>query len=139
MPRGSRSSPGWCATTRRIWSRGRSSTRFASPCAPNNSATDSATVRPGADLSVTKTGGQATASPGQVRTYTIVVSNAGPNAANGATVTDTVPAALTGPASWTCAGSGGGTCGSGAGGPNISETVNLPVGGSVTYTLTGTV
>ena len=91
-----------------------------------------------ADLAVTKTDGQTTAAPGQVRTYTIVVSNAGPLAANGATVTDNVPASLTG-ATWTCAGTGGGTCGAPSGGPNINDTVILPVSGSVTYTLTGTV
>ena len=44
---------------------------------------------------------------------------------------DTFPAALT--ATWTCVGAGGGTCtASGAG--NINDTVNLPAGGSVTYT-----
>jgi hypothetical protein len=66
-----------------------------------------------------------------------VASNAGPSAATGATVADTVPAAITG-ATWTCVGAGGGTCtASGAG--NINDAVNLPAGGSVTYTLTGTI
>ena len=41
-------------------------------------------------------------------------------------------------ANWTCAGAGGGTCPpSGSG--NINVGVNLPVGASVTFTLTGTV
>jgi uncharacterized repeat protein (TIGR01451 family) len=90
-----------------------------------------------ADLSITKTDGQTTDVPGTSITYTIVASNAGPSSANGATVADTVPAAITG-ATWTCAGAGGGTC-TASGSGNINDTVNLPVGGSVTYTLTGTV
>jgi uncharacterized repeat protein (TIGR01451 family) len=107
------------------------------PTPGNNGGNDTDTLMAAADLSITKTDGQTTAAPGQVRTYTIVISNAGPLAANGATVTDSVPASLTG-TSWTCVGAGGGTC-SPSGGPNINDTVNLPVGGSVTYTLTGTV
>ena len=108
------------------------------PAAGNNSATDTDTLTTPTDLAITKTDGQTTAAPGQVQTYTIVATNNGPAPATGATVTDTVPAALTG-ATWTCAGTNGGMCGNASGGPNIAETVNLPVSGSVTYTLTGTV
>ncbi len=107
------------------------------PNPANNSATDTDTLTPQADLSIAKTDGQATASSGSPITYTIVASNAGPSTATGATVADTVPAAITG-VSWTCAGAGGGTCAANGSG-NINDTVNLPVGGSVTYTLTGTV
>jgi uncharacterized repeat protein (TIGR01451 family) len=110
----------------------------ADPTPGNNSATDTDTVVPIADLSITKTDGQATASPGQPVTYTIVASNGGPNPVTGATVVDTVPASLTLP-SWTCVGAGGGTCGAGSGLGSINDTVNLPVGGSVTYVLSGTV
>jgi uncharacterized repeat protein (TIGR01451 family) len=89
------------------------------------------------DLSVTKTDGQTNAAPGEVITYTIVVSNAGPEAAVDAVVTDTVPAALLG-ATWTCTASAGSACtASGAG--NINDTVDLLVGGTATYLLTGTV
>ncbi|PYQ17149.1 MAG: hypothetical protein DMF79_17770, partial [Acidobacteria bacterium] len=66
-----------------------------------------------------------------------VGSNAGPSTAAGATVADTVPAAITG-ATWTCLGAGGGTCAANGSG-SINDTVNLPVGGTVTYTLTGTI
>jgi uncharacterized repeat protein (TIGR01451 family) len=108
------------------------------PASANNSATDIDTLLPAADLSITKSDGRTTASPAQVITYTIVVFNAGPNAANGATVTDTVPASLTG-AAWTCAGANGGTC-TPVGAGSINDTVTtLPMNGSVTYTLTGTV
>ena len=107
------------------------------PNPANNSATDTDTLTPQADLLITKTDGQANAVPGSPITYTIVASNAGPSTAIGATVADTVPAAITG-ATWTCAGAGGGTCAA-SGSGNINDTVNLPVGGTVTYTLTGTV
>ena len=69
-------------------------------------------------------------------TYTITASNAGPSNATGATVTDTFPASLT--CTWTCVGAGGGTC-TASGSGNINNTVNLPSGGSVTYTASCTI
>jgi uncharacterized repeat protein (TIGR01451 family) len=107
------------------------------PNAGNNSATDSDPVSaPTADLAITKTNGVASVTAGSGVTYTIVASNAGPFAVTGATVADTLPASLTG-VSWTCVGAGGGTC-TASGSGNISDTVNLPVGASVTYTVTAT-
>jgi uncharacterized repeat protein (TIGR01451 family) len=89
------------------------------------------------DLSITKTDGRTTASPGQALTYALVATNAGPNAVVGATVTDVFPASLTGVA-WTCVSAGGGACpGSGSG--NINHSVNLPIGATVTYNVTATV
>ena len=102
----------------------------------NNSATDTDTVVASADLAVTKTDGVTTATPGGSVTYTITASNAGPSNAPGTTVADTFPAALS--CTWTCAGAGGGTC-TAAGAGNINDTVNLPVGGSVTYTASCTI
>jgi uncharacterized repeat protein (TIGR01451 family) len=93
---------------------------------------------PVADLSITKTDGQVTASPGQTVNYTITGSNLGPTAVNGATVSDTVPASLTG-AQWTCVSAGGATCTAGPTSGSINDTVNLPLGGTVTYTLSGQV
>src|ERR1700686_408304 len=84
-----------------------------------------------ADLAITKTDGVTTATPGGSVTYTITASNAGPSSATGATVADTFPASLT--CTWTCVGAGGGTC-TASGSSNINDTVNLPAGGSVTYT-----
>jgi uncharacterized repeat protein (TIGR01451 family) len=89
-----------------------------------------------ADLSITNTDGVTTATAGGSVTYTISASNAGPDPANGATVADTFPAALT--CTWTCVGAGGGTC-MAAGSGNISDLVNLPSGGNVTYTASCTV
>jgi uncharacterized repeat protein (TIGR01451 family) len=94
--------------------------------------TDSDTLNAQVDLAITKTDGVTTAVPGTATTYTIVVSNAGPGDAIGATVTDTLPAAVSS-ATWTCAASGGTCSASGTG--NINDTVNVPVGATLTYTL----
>jgi uncharacterized repeat protein (TIGR01451 family)/MYXO-CTERM domain-containing protein len=90
-----------------------------------------------ADVSITKSDGAAAVGGGQALTYTIVASNAGPGAASSVNVADTMPAQLIG-ATWSCAGSGGGTClASGAG--DINDTAALPVGASVTYSVHATV
>jgi uncharacterized repeat protein (TIGR01451 family) len=101
------------------------------PTPGNNSATDTDTLAASADLSITKTDGVTTATPGGSTTYTIVASNSGPSDALASTVADTFPASLT--CTWTCVGAGGGTC-TAAGAGNINDTVDLPSGGSVTYT-----
>ena len=109
----------------------------ADPNPGNNSATDSDTLMPQADLSITKTDGVTTVNPGQAVIYTIVAINNGPSAVTGAVVTDALPASLVG-AAWTCAASGGSGCpGSGSG--NINAAVNLIVGGTATFTLSATV
>jgi uncharacterized repeat protein (TIGR01451 family) len=108
----------------------------ADPNKGNNSATDTDTLSPSADLAITKTDGVTTATPGGSVTYTITASNAGPSNATGATVADTFPASLT--CNWTCGGAGGGTC-TPSGSSNINDTVNLPAGGSVTYTASCTI
>src|SRR5206468_9366725 len=107
------------------------------PTPGNNSATDSDTLAPQADLAITKTDGVTTATPGGSVTYTITASNAGPSDAPGSTVVDnTVLASLS--CTWTCVGAGGGTC-TASGSGNINDTVNLPSGGSVTYTASCTI
>ncbi|HEY7945643.1 MAG TPA: hypothetical protein VIH15_14160 [Casimicrobiaceae bacterium] len=103
----------------------------------NNSATDTDSLVPTADLAIAKTDGSASYTPGAAVTYTVVVGNAGPSGVTGATVADSLPAAITG-ATWTCTGVGGGSCpASGTG--SINALVNLPAGGSVTFVLNGTV
>ena len=86
-----------------------------------------------ANLSITKNDGSTTAVPGTSVTYTIVVGNAGPSDASGATVGDTFPASLSG-VTWSAVTAGGAT-GSLSGSSNINETVTIPVGGSLTYTV----
>jgi uncharacterized repeat protein (TIGR01451 family) len=104
------------------------------PNGSNNVSTDVDTLTPQVDVSVTKTDGQTTAIPGTSVTYTIVAANSGPSEVSGLLVQDSFPSAVTS-ANWTCAGSGGGACGSSPGSGNISQLVSLPVGGSVTYTV----
>ncbi|MEZ6141240.1 MAG: cadherin domain-containing protein [Zavarzinella sp.] len=89
------------------------------------------------DVSVTNTNNQVAVAVGQEITYTIVVSNAGPAAANNVTLTDTFPTNLTG-VSYTSVASGGASGNTAAGSGNLNETLNLPLGASVTYTVTGT-
>jgi uncharacterized repeat protein (TIGR01451 family) len=90
-----------------------------------------------ADLSITKTDGKTTVQRGEQIRYTIVVSNAGPENVTGATLTDTFPSALSGTINWTCATTGDATCGGGStGSGTINRTVNIPMGGTVTFTTT---
>ncbi len=92
-----------------------------------------------ADVGVTLDANLSEYVPGGALTYTINVSNQGPAASPQTTIIDTFPAALTN-VSWACAGSAGGACAStnGSGGI-LAQVVNLPMGGSVTYTINGTV
>jgi uncharacterized repeat protein (TIGR01451 family) len=91
-----------------------------------------------ADLSITNTDGATSVSPGTTTTYTIVVSNNGPSSVTGASVADTVPAALSN-AGWSTSSTTGATATPSFGSGNISGTVNLPAGSSITYKLTATV
>ena len=104
----------------------------------NDSASASVTASRMADLSVTKTDGFDTVIAGTPDTYTITVTNGGPTDVTGAGVTDTFPAAFTG-VTWTCTPAAGSSCGTAAGSGDIVTTVDLPAGGSVTFTATGTV
>ncbi len=86
------------------------------PNPANNSATDTDTIAPSVDLGVTITDGTTSYLPGGSTTYTVVVTNAGPSAANGATVSLPLPTRVTSGA-WTAVTTGGATAGtSGSGG-----------------------
>ncbi len=95
-------------------------------------------ARPSADLKATVTNSQAAVSAGTSTTFTVKVTNTGPNPAPQAAVTNTLAPALNG-VTWTCAGSAGASCAGGSGSGTTLPTVNLPVGGTATYTVTGTV
>lgn len=98
----------------------------------SGSFTLSGTGGASADLSMVKTSDLALVSQGLIQ-YALVVSNAGPSAVTGATVTDTFAAGLSN-ISWTCVGiNGAGCAGSGVG--NIAQSVDLPVGGAVYYSI----
>ena len=113
----------------------------------NPPSTAPLTVLPVVDLSIAKSTALQSYTPGQPITYSVTVHNNGPSDAVGATVTDPLPASITG-ASWTCAVTAPGTpnilptgptaCpASGTG--SISNTVRVNTGGTITYTITGTV
>jgi uncharacterized repeat protein (TIGR01451 family) len=90
-----------------------------------------------ADVSITKSDGVASVDAGGTVTYTIVVSNAGPDAVS-PTVTDPMPAEFAS-MEWTCTPAGIADCAFAAGTGSLEDYPNLPVAGSVTYTVTGTV
>jgi uncharacterized repeat protein (TIGR01451 family) len=94
-------------------------------------------VPPTADLRISKTDGVTSVQPGDAVTYTITVSNFGPQAVNAATVTDIMPAALTG-VTWTCSASSGSSCPA-SGNGNIGAAVSLLNGGNATFIVNATV
>ncbi|MCR1161888.1 SpaA isopeptide-forming pilin-related protein [Paenarthrobacter sp. UW852] len=106
------------------------------------------TVLPVVDLSITKSVNLTAYIPGQPITYTVVVHNNGPSDAVNAVFTDPLPASITG-AAWTCAVTAAGTsnlppagptaCNAPNGTGSISGTVRINIGGTLTYTVKGTV
>ena len=90
-----------------------------------------------ADLSVEKTADRTLVASGDPLTYTVVVENPGSDPVTGAQVTDPVPADVIS-VGWTCTPSGGASCTAAAAG-DVVDTVDLPLGAGVTYTITGTV
>jgi len=90
------------------------------------------------DVSIAKTDSAANYTPGATGTYVITVSNAGPDAASGVAVTDTLPPGMRLSGAWTCVASGGGSCpagGGAAGDASVSLSVNVDAAGSATITL----
>ena len=105
----------------------------------NNTASHTDTG-PSADLSVTKTDGVTSYTPGGTVTYTIDVINSGPLIVSGATFTDNYPAILTS-WTWTCLPDTGATClvGSFSSSANFTNTVSIPSGNKVRYTVVANV
>src|SRR5262249_19352335 len=79
------------------------------PNPANDSAVAGVTSTTTADLAVTSTPSATSVAPGAPLTWTIVATNAGPDAASGAHVDSTFPAALTG-VTWTCTATAGSSC-----------------------------
>jgi uncharacterized repeat protein (TIGR01451 family) len=112
------------------------------PTGTAKTATDSDNLP---NLSITKVdnagGSSITPSTGSVTDgfplqYTIVVHNAGPGSAVGATIIDTFPSGYT-VTSWVATQTGGATGFSSSGSGNISDTATLPSGSSITYVISG--
>jgi uncharacterized repeat protein (TIGR01451 family) len=108
------------------------------PVPGNNTATDT-DASPTADLSVSNSDGVSIYPPGGNVTYTIVVTNNGPAPVSGVTVTDNRPAQITSWI-WTCVADSGATCTAGPTSPvNFTDSVSLPVGTKITYTVVASV
>ncbi|HSF16184.1 MAG TPA: metallophosphoesterase [Vicinamibacteria bacterium] len=89
-------------------------------------------VPPVADLALSKDDGVDFVTSGDILTYTLVATNAGPSDVSEAIVTDVFPAVLTG-CSWTCYATGGAICSGGPVSGDLADTIDLPVGGSATF------
>jgi uncharacterized repeat protein (TIGR01451 family) len=111
-------------------------------CYPGNGpgpCTASVSNPPVPVIAIAKTANATQAMPGAAITYTIRVQNTGAIAADGATISDPVPAGLSG-ANWTCTANGGALCPNASGSGAISETVAVfPAGSELVYTITATV
>jgi|GEM_PF-3077966 len=95
---------------------------------------------PTAALTVAKTGSTASSAGGLIA-YSVLVTNAGPSAANGTAFSDPVPAGVTIVGTPACAvTSGSAVCGSvTVAGQNVTSTITtLPANASVTFTMYGT-
>ncbi|HEY8242246.1 MAG TPA: IPTL-CTERM sorting domain-containing protein [Casimicrobiaceae bacterium] len=92
-----------------------------------------------ANLSVTKTDGVTQVAAGATTTYTVVVTNAAGSAnVIGALFTDPEPANATFP-SWSCIAAPATASCTASGSGSISDTVNIPAGATLTYTVTAAV
>ncbi len=111
----------------------------ADPTPANNTAAAATTVVAAADVAVTVTGAASgVVTAGTQATYTVVVTNNGPSAVTGVNLTTALPAALSG-VTFTATGAGGATGFTASGAGSLAETLSLPAGASVTYTIVGTV
>jgi uncharacterized repeat protein (TIGR01451 family) len=93
--------------------------------------------KPVVDVGVALDDGVAQVQRGDVLTYVLVVTNHGVDGAVGEHVTTLLSTQLEG-ITWTCTPSAGATCNA-SGSGDIDELVDLPAGGSVTYTIVATV
>ena len=104
----------------------------------SNKSLDIGLAKLSGDLSITKTDGVTTVTPGQTITYTIVAKNAGTATATNAVVTDSLPTYLSN-VSWTSTASSGASGNQASGTGSINNTLTLAGGASVTYTVKATV
>ena len=102
----------------------------------NNCATDTTELTPQVDLQITKSDGRDSAVPGLTRLqYTIVVTNAGPSAAQGAWVIDELPEGLLN-VRYTSRVTGDAAGNTLSGEGNIDDLVSMAPGSTITYFVT---
>ncbi|WP_166653803.1 DUF11 domain-containing protein, partial [Tahibacter aquaticus] len=111
----------------------------ANPTICDNATVTIVVTAPSADVRIAKTGPAVVAANGAI-SYSLLITNAGPDAANNASYADNVPAGITGVAATCTLPTGGAVCAAPTvAGNSVSGTVpTLPNGGSVTITITGT-
>jgi len=95
-------------------------------------------LTPSVDLQMSVTDGKTSVVAGTADTYTITVTNLGPDAASGASVTDNFAAIFQG-VTYTATQAGGASGFTASGTGNISDTVTMPSGSKITYKATGKV
>ena len=78
-----------------------------------------------AELSITKSDGSGTYTPGGTATYTLLVRNDGPDPVTDAVVTDNLPNGITLRGAWTCSASSGSTCAAASGGAVGGDAVSV--------------
>ncbi len=105
------------------------------PNPEDNTSTDIDTLTPEVDLAVTKTNSQINAIPLQPLSYTVTVTNSGPSDVLGAQVADVFPNELM-DVQYTSTATNGASGNTADGQGDINDTVNLPVGATITYSVT---
>lgn len=98
----------------------------------NDTASVAITLQPTADLSVFKSDNTTSTVPGTSNAYSITIANAGPSDDPAVTLTDNLPAGLTG-CTWSSTASDGATGNTAPGNGDLSEILNMPAGSSIDY------
>ena len=93
---------------------------------------------PTVDLSITKSNTTDTVVPGESISYTITVENLGPIDITAGQVQDTIPTEITSP-TFSATATGGATGYTEQGSGDIDDTVNMPSGSTIVYTISGIV
>lgn len=111
---------------------------FTDPDPTNNTATTLINVIPGADVTLSVNPLTPVASLGGKMGYEVIVTNNGPAPVMGVAIGSTIDPNILG-VTFTAVGSGGASNFSSAGNGNIADSVTLPVGAKIVYTISGTV
>ena len=105
----------------------------------DNIAIDTNSLTPKVSFTLTKTDNRSSILPGQATSYVITLTNNGPSAVSGATITDIFPEALTN-VTWSCTATSGSSCTPvGVQNGNVNASTNLLPGGSATVNANATV